>query len=453
MIESTLEPQQPPRLLLVDDEPNILRSLQRLFRSSGYTIYTSESGAAGLEILAQHPIDLVISDMRMPHMDGAEFLEKVANQWPDTVRMLLTGFADMESTIAAVNKGRIYSYFNKPWEDNELKIQVERAIEQKRMRDERQQLFKIINSQNEQLKDLNTHLEDKVEQRTAQLKATLSQLDAANQSLKKQYTETVRAFSKIIEMRPGIKSGRSKYIADKALQVARKLGMSQEDQKNILYAGLLIQIGKMGLSETLLEKSGYSMSIQEKNKYLHNAVEGESLLNGLSQLQEAAVLIRHQFENYDGSGFPNGLAEEAIPRGARILHVIHDYISYLEGSVTGESMPVSEVQQHLKKRAKRDYDPVIVDAFLDVLDEAHAKIERPIVEISWTQLKPGMEVAEISLGERIYLKNWILDKKRIADIIALRENVGDKLIIKIYLGANENPPSYKIETPSEREHE
>ncbi|MGR9000586.1 MAG: HD domain-containing phosphohydrolase [Gammaproteobacteria bacterium] len=431
-------PAQPAvQLLLVDDEPNILKSLARLFRSKGYIIHTAENGIAGLDILRQQPIDLVISDMRMPHMDGAEFLEKVANQWPDTVRMLLTGFADMESTIAAVNKGRIYSYFNKPWEDNELKMQVARAIEQKRLREERQQLFEIINTQNAQLKELNATLEEKVDHRTAQLKSTLAQLDVAHKSLKKQYTETVKAFSKIIEMRPGIKSGRSKYIAEKALQVARKLDMSQEEQKNILYAGLLIQIGKIGLPEALLAKSGYCMSAQEQKQYFNHAVEGEALLKGLSQLKGASVLIRHQYEKYDGSGFPNALSKEEIPLGSRILHVINDYIAYLEGSVTGKPMSVSEVQTHLRNRAQRFYDPIIVEAFLEVLEEANARIERPIVEISWTQLAPGIEIEEVSLQGRIYLKNCILDKKRIHDLIALRGNLGRDLSIKVRVGADE----------------
>ena len=226
MNELLLEPRA--TLLLVDDEPNILKSLQRLFRSENYIIYTAENGVAGLALLQQQAIDLIISDMRMPQMNGAEFLALAAELCPDTIRILLTGFADIESTIAAVNKGKIYSYLNKPWEDNELKIHIANALEQKQMREERKQLFDIINQQNAQLKDLNAHLEDKIEARTAQLKATLNKLDCAHKSLEKQYTDTVLAFAKIIEMRPGIKSGQSKYIAEKAVLVARELGVSAE---------------------------------------------------------------------------------------------------------------------------------------------------------------------------------------------------------------------------------
>ncbi|MEY4717604.1 MAG: hypothetical protein RL563_222, partial [Pseudomonadota bacterium] len=201
-------------LLFVDDEINILKALRRLFRGSEFQVQIAESGAEGLAILEQTAIDLVISDMRMPQMNGAEFLAQVAERWPDTVRVLLTGYADIESTVAAVNKGRIYCYISKPWEDNELKILVNNAVEQKRLRDERQRLFAIIERQNSELKDLNAHLEEKVDRRTEQLKLSLQKINQAHTQLKRQYIDSVKVFAKIIEMRPGIKSGHSLYIAE-----------------------------------------------------------------------------------------------------------------------------------------------------------------------------------------------------------------------------------------------
>ena len=102
-------------LLFVDDEANILSSLKRLFRPLGYRIFTAESGAQGLEIMERETVDLVVSDMRMPEMNGAQFLEKVREKWPETVRILLTGYAEIGATIEAINKGQIYRYISKPW--------------------------------------------------------------------------------------------------------------------------------------------------------------------------------------------------------------------------------------------------------------------------------------------------------------------------------------------------
>ena len=112
--ELALDTNKPVNLLFVDDEPNVLKSLKRLFRATNYNVHLAESGQAGLALLQHQPIDLIISDMRMPHMNGAEFLAQAAQRWPETVRILLTGYADLESTIAAVNNGKIYSYCSKP---------------------------------------------------------------------------------------------------------------------------------------------------------------------------------------------------------------------------------------------------------------------------------------------------------------------------------------------------
>jgi|CXWL01.1.fsa_nt_gi diguanylate cyclase (GGDEF)-like protein/PAS domain S-box-containing protein len=186
-------------LLFVDDDPNVLKALRRLFRHESYVIYLAAGGAEGLDILRQHAVDLIISDMRMPEMNGAEFLAQAVEHWPETIRILLTGYADLQSTIDAVNKGRIFSYCNKPWNDEELKLLVRNALEQKRLREERERLSIIIQQQNDELKTLNEHLEERVAQRT-------EQLDQANKNLllRNQAIEAARNGIVIIDARqPG----------------------------------------------------------------------------------------------------------------------------------------------------------------------------------------------------------------------------------------------------------
>ncbi len=429
---------KPAEILCVDDEINVLRSLKRVFRAEKYTIHLAGSGAEGLELLRQHPIDLVISDMRMPQMDGAEFLSRVAENWPEVIRVLLTGYADIDSTIEAVNKGRIYSYCSKPWDDEQLKSVVKKGIEEKRLREERIKLFEIIEKQNQELKDLNNHLEDKVQIRTEQLRQSHKKLESAHSALQKQYSDSVRVFAKIIEMRPGIMAGHSTYIAKYARLIGLKLFLPDTAVKDLVYAGLLLQIGKMGLADSLMIQPFFRMSQKNRELFLRHALEGEALLMNMEELKEAARLIRHQFENYDGSGFPDGLAKEAIPVGARILTVVRDYLSYLEGSMTGKNMSVAYVQERLNHKKGNLYDPEIVDLFFQILEETQTDSERPVVEMSCAQLLPGMEVSEIYYEDRLYLKDFILDKKTIQDIIGLRDAAGHqtnaKLIIRIRLG-------------------
>jgi response regulator RpfG family c-di-GMP phosphodiesterase len=453
---------KPAAILFVDDEANVLKALRRLFHSEDYLTYFAASGAEGLEILQQNAVDLIISDMRMPEMNGAEFLAQVFMRWPETIRILLTGYADFQSTIDAVNKGRIYNYCNKPWNDEELKLLVRNALEQKRLREDRDRLSGIVLQQNKELKELNEHLEEKVEQRTEQLKKAMQHLDLANKSLKKQYIDSIRAFSRIIEMRPGIKSGQSKYIAEKALLVARELGVGAEEKENIFYAGLLIQIGKMGLPDTLLAEPYYSIPLIDKQRYLKHAVEGEALLNGLTLLKSASILIRHQYERYDGSGFPDHLAKQNIPLGSRILNVIGAYIEYLEGSMTGEVMTVSTAISQLMIRKESYYDPDVIDAFVKVLKDTTVEMEEEvkppavtkswknsklltksenvivansIIEISWIQLKPGMDIVSVYFEGKPYLRNCIADLKMISNIAGLREKTGRNPVILIRMGA------------------
>jgi response regulator RpfG family c-di-GMP phosphodiesterase len=399
----------------------------------------ASGGTEGLGILGRHAVDLIISDMRMPEMSGAEFLAHAVELCPETIRILLTGYADLQSTIDAVNKGRIFSYCNKPWNDEELKLLVRNALEQKRLREERDRLSAVIRQQNDELKTLNEHLEERVEQRTAQLKTTLKQLDLANSSLKRQYADSIKAFSRIIEMRPGIKAGHSKYIAENAHAVAKKMNMDEEDVKSIVYAGLLLQIGKMTLPDEILAQPFYFMNTQQKTSYLKHALEATHLLKGLAQLNSAVNLIRYQYEHYDGSGSPDGLIGDAIPLGSRILMVISDYISYLEGSMTGKPMPVADVRTRLNNFKNKKYDPEVVDVFFQYLEEtATAENIRPIIEIAWTQLREGMEIEEISYDGRVYLKNCIINDRMINSVTQLRIQKNVSPLIKIRLGVNDN---------------
>jgi two-component system repressor protein LuxO len=115
-------------ILFVDDEPEILTALTRLLRSTGITIHTAISGEKGLQVLEQQDIDIVVSDKNMPGMNGNEFLEKVAEKWPETVRIMLTAYTELNDVISAINSGRIWSYMKKPWDNEELKLNIQQAL-------------------------------------------------------------------------------------------------------------------------------------------------------------------------------------------------------------------------------------------------------------------------------------------------------------------------------------
>jgi CheY-like chemotaxis protein len=118
----------PRSLLLVDDEENILRALKRTLRRDGYEIYTAGSAREGLDVLARTPIGVIVSDERMPEMNGSEFLARVKAVYPDTVRIMLSGYTDLKVVTTAVNEGAIYKFLTKPWEDDALREDIRQAF-------------------------------------------------------------------------------------------------------------------------------------------------------------------------------------------------------------------------------------------------------------------------------------------------------------------------------------
>ena len=224
----------PATLLFVDDEPSILSSLRRLFRPHGYRILVAESGQAGLDTLATESVDLVISDMRMPEMDGAHFLKEVRTRWPGIVRILLTGYADISSTIAAINEGEIYRYISKPWDDAEIVLIVREALERQRLLNENQRLTELTQAQNDALKTLNASLETKVAERTEEVREALSEL-------KKTFLATVQVCAGLVELRAGQAgrqlAGHGRRVAEHARIVAKRMALADSDVQNIMLAG------------------------------------------------------------------------------------------------------------------------------------------------------------------------------------------------------------------------
>ena len=145
---------EPGTILLVDDEENILSSLKRLLRRDGYRILTANGGAAGLEILAGERVDVILSDQRMPYMTGVEFLRQVKNLYPDTVRMVLSGYTELQSITDAINEGAIYKFLTKPWDDEQLRAIISEAFRYRAMAGENKRLAAELARANGRLQQL-----------------------------------------------------------------------------------------------------------------------------------------------------------------------------------------------------------------------------------------------------------------------------------------------------------
>jgi response regulator RpfG family c-di-GMP phosphodiesterase len=390
------------KILCVDDEPNILSSLRRLLRGQGYQIFLAEGGQAGLDLMQRESIDLVISDMRMPEMSGAQFLEHVRTQWPDTIRLLLTGYADIQSILDAINRGEIYRYITKPWNDNDLTLIVKHALERKQLELEKKRLEDLTHKQNEELRELNSNLENKVLARTHELKSALESLVKANDKLKTSFLTSIKIFSSFIETRDGNLAGHSRKVADLARRIATKMGLSAKEVQEIFVAGLLHNIGKIAFSDDLLTMPVNIMNTEHLAQYRKYPVRGEQLLIPLEDLRESAKIIRSQQERFDGEGYPDHLSGFNIPLGARILALAGDYFNLQIGTLMQRKLRPEEALNAIMLNSGKRYDPMVAKAFDELINgvststvNGDAAKPAAIAEriISTADLQPGMIIA------------------------------------------------------------
>jgi len=170
-------------LLLVDDEPNIISALKRTLRRDGYLILTAHSAEEGLNLLVNHEVGVIISDQRMPQMTGVEFLRKVKELYPKTIRLVLSGYTELESVTNAINEGAIFKFLTKPWDDELLLKNVRESFEYYEMEIENQRLTKELAVSNEKLFRLNQNLEQQVQQKTREIFHNMTMLKISQEIL------------------------------------------------------------------------------------------------------------------------------------------------------------------------------------------------------------------------------------------------------------------------------
>jgi response regulator RpfG family c-di-GMP phosphodiesterase len=391
-------------VLLVDDEDNILKSLRRTLRREPCQVYTAGSGEEALELLAlQGPVDLVISDARMPGMDGATLLATVKDRWPDCIRILLTGYADITTTIKAINDGRIYRYIPKPWDDEELRLVIRQALAYQFSERERKRLEALTSRQNdelqhlnEELRSLNANLEERVRARTEELQETADMLDLAYDELRHSYTTATEVFSSLINQRmPADRQPNSRVIAlVKAYAETYELG--PQVTQDLTMAAALYNLGKLSWPDSLFNQPSDMLSKEQRKIYRQYPGNSEHLLMALEPLQGAARIIRHHQERWNGRGFPNELAGEQIPFTARLLKLAVDFIELQCGLIIDRKVLRDKALILIKRHAERLYDPELCDQFLAICTELAPDIEPQdpnILALDTRRLEPGMVIA------------------------------------------------------------
>lgn len=422
----------PFTILFVDDEPNILSSLCRLMRGTAYKVLTAENAVAAMAILEHTPIDMLVSDMRMPGRNGAELLADVFARQPQVIRLLMTGYADIQSTVEAINKGQISRYVSKPWDDEDLLKIIHEAFEMKRMQREQDRLNVVIQEQNAQLKCLNEGLEQKVKERTAELEQLMDMLELANDKLKKSFLISVRVFANLIELRAGSVGGHSKRVADVARQIAVKMNLPGNDVQDIFLAGLLHDIGKIGLSDALLSRPFMALSPEDRNVFVKHTLKGQAALMALEQLQAPARYLRSHNERFDGLGFPDQMQGTQIPLGARILAVANMFDELQQGTYQVKTLNRQAAIAEIVAGRSRRFDPAVVDAFVKITAQDAAPGGREMA-VKSQDLKVGMVLSQDLVADGVLLlaKDYVLEQRLIDQILHFEQS--DQSFLKIFI--------------------
>ncbi|QXE11498.1 MULTISPECIES: HD domain-containing phosphohydrolase [Pseudomonas] len=364
--QSAPMPSHRPTVLLVDDEEAILNSLRRLLRGQPYDVLLATSGAQALEMLEQQPVDLVMSDARMPNMDGASLLAHVRQRYPATVRIMLTGYADPSAIIKAINDGQIHRYISKPWNDEELLLILRQALDHQHSEQERQRLERLTQVQNDQLKLLNSTLEKHVAARTAELQQTADMLDLAYEELKHSYVTGTEVFSLLANLRLPPAKQTNRQIIELVRSYCKQHALDEATSRDLTMAAALYNIGKLSWTDGMMTTPSDLLRHTDRERYRSYPKQSESLLMTLDPMKDAARLILHHQERWDGSGFPDRLKGEAIPFGSRLLKLAVDFVELQRGLILERHLNSDEALLYLRQYAGRLYDPDLVEDFIQV---------------------------------------------------------------------------------------
>ena len=322
------------KILIVDDEPDNLALLYRTLRSK-YEITKATSAIEALEILKTQQFDCILSDHKMPLMDGVEFLKRVYDIQPKTMRLLVTAYSDVKILIDAINYAKIYRYIKKPYSPDELLMIVENALE------------------------------------TYQLK-----IDNENliQDLKELFSGTVKSIIEALDAKDSFTLGRSRRVAFYALKLVNKMALTPAEASKIELAGLLHDIGMIGVAEEILNKT-QKLTDEEFEKIKMHVQYSVKILKDIKQLYEITEIIKYHHEYYNGCGYPYGLKGEEIPLGSRIIAIADAYDSMVSKRAYRNSLSPQEAIEILSQGAGKQFDPNLVQMFIDLLPEAIKEIE------------------------------------------------------------------------------
>jgi response regulator RpfG family c-di-GMP phosphodiesterase len=344
-------------ILIVDDDWQVREVLHEIFLSAGYTCHLAQDGREGLSVFrANHP-PLIVTDLKMPNMDGMELLRAIHGADADAAVIVLTGAADVKTAIDSLKLGA-YDFIMKPVNVDELLIAAERAMERRQLLIER--------------REYQAYLELRVEEATRDLQGAFHQL-------RETYRSTLEALGSALDTRDVGTESHSRRVHGYSLATARQHGVPDDQLPDLEHGVLLHDIGKIGIPDGILLKPG-PLTPNEWSIMRRHPEIGKRLIEKIPFLQGAIPIVYHHHERFDGSGYPLGLKGEAIPLGARIFSVVDAFDAMTFDRPYSKAISFEAAKAEIKRCAGTHFDPAVVGSFLQVPESLLEEIRRSSTE-------------------------------------------------------------------------
>jgi response regulator RpfG family c-di-GMP phosphodiesterase len=347
------------RVLYVDDEPSLCRAFARMFLGDGsVSVTTLTSSIEASTLVESTAFDVIVSDLRMPSMDGIAFLTSARAKCPQARRLLVSGYADLDSAISAINRVGVDRLLTKPWNTGELVNAVRSAAEHARLLRENAEMTTALKTKNDELAEINRQLDRLVLERTDNL---LNGLVSA------------------LDLRDSETQWHSRRVGLYARRLAQELGIADRALDDIERGAMLHDIGKIGVRDAVLLKPG-PLDAEEWREMKRHPALGYDILKGIKFLEGARLIPLHHQERWDGTGYPGGLAGEQICLGARIFAVVDTYDAITSDRPYRAARSYEVARAEVERVSGTQFDPTVVRAWLQVPAEEWSRIRRELEE-------------------------------------------------------------------------
>jgi len=322
-------------ILIVDDDRTIRDLVKKILAKEGYQVQSANNGADAVSQLRKSSFDVVITDLSMPIMSGEDLLTIIKSDFPDTEVIVITTFPTINTAVNTLKLGA-YDYIIKPFNFELMFSVIRRVFERKKLFDE----LKNEKQMREKMLSLFENVQDL-------------------------FLSTIKSLAEAIEAKDAYTLGHCERIREYSLLVGKKINLPADEMRDLEYAALLHDVGKIAIPEAILNKQG-ELSDRESEIIKTHTLKGVNILNHIRQLKGALVGIKYHHERYDGKGYPDKLKGTEIPLIARIITVTDSYDAMTSDRTYRRSLPLKTAKEILVKEKNKQFDGEIVDVFLEV---------------------------------------------------------------------------------------